>query len=373
MTEIYEVKTKKDRRDFLNFPLELYKDEPNFVPPLWGDEKKIFDPKYEYYKTCEAVYFLARRDGRIVGRISGILQKDSNRIRNEKRVRFTRFDSINDKEVAGKLFGAVEDWAKGIGMNAIVGPLGFSDLEREGLLIEGFDQPSTFEEQYNYPYYAELIESLGFRKEIDWTESQLRAPANENCEALSKLADGIMKRYDLHLAEARSTNDFLNRYGKAIFELIDKSYEPIYGSVPFNDDTQKMLIANFRLVLKLDNIAMILDKDDNPVCFGFCVPAIGEAIKKSNGHLTPAGICRVLRAINNPSVIDLCLVGVDPAYANRGISALIIAELMKMLSRPEIDHAETNLNLEDNFAIHNMWKRFDRFENKRRRSFVKEI
>lgn len=373
MVEVSEVKSGRDKREFLNFPLKLYKNEKNFVPPLWSDEKKIFSRNYAYYKTCEAVYFLARNNGKVVGRISGIIQKDSNRIREEKRVRFTRFDSIDDIETAQALFSAVENWGREKGMDTIVGPLGFSDLEREGLLIEGFDQPSTFEEQYNYPYYPKLIEALGFIKEVDWTESQLRAPSPEDCEAMKKLSAGILKRYNLHMAEAKSTGDFIDKYMGAIFSLIDKSYRYIYGSVPFNDDTAKMLTDNFRLILKLKYIAMILDSSDNPVCFGFCVPSISEAMKKSSGHLTPAGICRTLNAINNPSVLDLCLVGVDPEYANRGISAIVISELMYMLSQPGIEYAETNLNLENNETIQNMWRRFERFENKRRRAYVKAI
>ncbi|MDO4852615.1 MAG: N-acetyltransferase, partial [Clostridia bacterium] len=176
MVTIREVRTRKEQREFLNFPLDLYRENPNFVPPLYGDEKKIFCKNYVYYDTCEAVYYNAYRDGKIVGRISGILQKAANEKNHEKRVRFTRFDAIDDQEVASALFGAVEAWAKQKGMDTICGPLGFSDLEREGLLIEGFDQLSTFEEQYNAPYYQKLIEALGYRKEVDWTESKIYPP-----------------------------------------------------------------------------------------------------------------------------------------------------------------------------------------------------
>ena len=373
MVNIKEVKSSKDKKEFLNFPLRLYKDAPFFVPPLYADEMKIFNPHYAYYSTCEAVYFLAEKDGKTVGRISGILQKESNRIRNEKRVRFTRFDAIDDEEVAKALFSAVENWAREKGMDTIVGPLGFSDLEREGLLIDGFDQPSTFEEQYNFPYYQKLIESVGFEKEVDWTESQLRAPSKEKQESLFKLAESVMERYELHRVKAKSVNDFLKKHLNDIFDLIDKSYANIYGSVPFNDDTKKMLRDNFRLVLKLKYISLILDKNDTPVCFGFCFPSISNVVKKSNGHLTPAALVRFLTATNFPKVLDLCLVGVDPQFKIPGMSAVVIAELMKMLTTESVEHAETNLNLEYNTSILNMWKRFDRFENKRRRSFVKSI
>ena len=176
MIEIKEVKTPKEQRAFVNFPLMLYKGNPYFVPPLYADEMKLFKSNYHYYETSEAVYFLAYRKGEVVGRISGILQRAANEKWQQKRVRFTRFDSIDDQEVANALFSAVETWAKAKGMEEVVGPLGFSDFEREGLLIEGFEELSTFEEQYNYPYYQKLIEHLGYQKDVDWVEHKLYPP-----------------------------------------------------------------------------------------------------------------------------------------------------------------------------------------------------
>ena len=171
MVEICEVKTAKQQKQFLQFPLKLYKNNPYFVPPLYGDEKQIFSKDYMYYDQAEAVYFNAYRDGKMIGRISGILQKAANAKWGQNRARFTRFDAVNDQEVANALFAAVENWAKNKNADEIVGPLGFSDLEREGLLIEGFDQLATFEEQYNYDYYQKLIENCGYGKDVDWVES----------------------------------------------------------------------------------------------------------------------------------------------------------------------------------------------------------
>lgn len=371
---VREVKTRREQLEFLRFPLDLYRGNPCFVPPLWGDEKKIFSKNYVYTRdgSCEAVYFNAYDGKKIVGRISGILQKASNEKRGEKRVRFNRFDAVNDPAVAAALFGAVEDWARARGMDTVCGPLGFSDLEREGLLIEGFDQLSTFEEQYNADYYQSLIENLGYEKEVDWNESKLRAP-KEGGEDLKKLADFIMKRYDLHFGPAKSTNDFLRRYGDGFFEMIDKTYADIYGTVPFTDGMKKMMIDNFRLIIDLRHVAVILDRNDRIVCFGLCFPSIAEAVQKSDGHLTPAALVRLLRAIRHPRVIDLGLVGVDPEYANRGISTAISAALIEMLQEDGVEYAETNLNLEDNLPIQNQWRRFDREIHKRRRAFVKKL
>lgn len=372
MIEVVEVKTKKQQREFLNFPLRLYRGEPNFVPPLWMDEKKIFRRDYVYNDTCEAVYYIARRDGKTVGRISGILQKAANEKNNEKRVRFTRFDSVDDQDVADALFAAVEKWALSLGMDTVVGPLGFSDLEREGLLIEGFDQPSTFEEQYNYEYYPRLIENLGYVKEVDWTESRLYPP-EENNGHLKQLSDRIMKRYNLRFGPAENVNDFLDKYADGLFELLDRSYDQLYGTVPFTDGMKKLMIDNFKLIIDLDHVAAILDENDNVICLGVCFPSIAEAVRKSNGHLTPAAVVRVLRAIKHPKIIDLGLIGVDPAWAMRGVSVAVSAELERMLRAPGIEYAETNLNLEDNLMIQNQWKRFREVKHKRRRSYVKKL
>lgn len=372
MIEIREALTRREQREFLNFPLKLYKDEPCFVPPLWMDEKKIFKKNYVYYDTCEAVYYNAYKDGRMVGRISGILQKAANEKNGERRVRFTRFDSINDTEVAKALFGAVEKWALEKGMDTVCGPLGFSDLEREGLLIEGFDKLSTFEEQYNYEYYGSLIEACGYGKEVDWTESMIFPPEKDD-GALKRVADKLMKRYDLHWGPAKNVNDFLNKYADGLFELLDKSYDQLYGTVPFTPGMKKLMIDNFRLIIDLDHVAVILDKDDNVVCLGVCFPSIAEAVRPSRGHLTPAAVFRILRAMKKPEIIDLGLIGVDPAWAMRGVSVAISAELERMLRAPGIKYAETNLNLEDNLMIQNQWKRFVEVKHKRRRAYVKKL
>lgn len=373
MVEIREVRTGREQKEFIEFPLNLYKGNPYFVPPLYGDEKKIFRKDYVYYDTCEAVYYNAYRDGEIVGRISGILQKASNQKTGEKRVRFTRFDSIDDLEVAKGLFAAVEEWAAKKGMDTVCGPLGFSDLEREGLLIDGFDQLSTFEEQYNAPYYGKLIEQLGYEKEVDWLESKLYAPSEESIAQMEKMSKFIMDRYHLHLGEAKNTNDFLRKYADQFFELLDVSYKDIYGTVPFTDGMKKMMLDNFRLIIDLRHVAVILDENEKVVCFGICFASIAKAVQRSGGRLTPAALVRVLKALKRPEVIDLGLVGVAPEYLSRGINTAIMASLGRMLQEKGVDHAETNLNLEENYAIRNGWKRFDSVEHKRRRSYIKKL
>ena len=373
MIEVRPVRSKREQRQFLNFPLDLYKGNPCFVPPLWMDEKKIFDKGYVYRDTCEDECWLAFKDGKVAGRIQGILQKASNEKTGEKRIRFTRFDSIEDFEVAKALFEAAENWARGLGMDTVCGPLGYSDLEREGLLIEGFDQLSTFEEQYNAPYYPEFIERLGYTKEIDWNESQLRSPAPEDAAELRKLSEFILRRYNLHIGKSRSTGDFLRKYADGLFEVLDHSYDGLYGTVPFTDGMKKLLIDNFRLVVNPKRTAVVLDENEKVVAFAVSFASLAKAVQPSRGHLTPLALIRLLRALRRPDIIDLCLVGVEPEWLNRGVSTVFVAGMVDMLEDPRVKYLETNLNLEDNYTIQNMWKRFDRTIHKRRRSYIKKL
>ena len=372
MLEIREVKTKKEIKQFVNFPLELYKGNPYFVPPLYMDEMKMFKKGYVYHDQAEDVFFNAYEDGKMVGRIQGILQKVSNEKDHVKRVRFTRFDSIDDQKVADALFKAVEDWAKQKGMDTIVGPLGYSDLEREGLLIEGFEELSTFEEQYNFPYYQKLVENCGYTKEVDWVERKLYSP-KEKSDRLERLSKVMMRRCHLHFGEAKNTKDFLNKYADQFFEILDETYKNIYGTVPFSEGMKKMLIANFKLIIDMRFVAVILDENNKVVCFGLCFPSIAKAVQKSNGHLTPGCVYRILKAVKHPEVIDLGLIGVLPKYQMMGIASAIVNQVQIMLESKGIKYAETNLNLEDNTAIISQWKNFDSVQHKRRRSFIKKI
>ena len=372
MITVERVQNKKQQKDFINFPLKLYKGNEFYAPPLYMDEKKIFREDFVYNDICEHVYFNAYKDGVMVGRVSGIIQKAANEKNNQKRVRLSKFDVIDDAEVAKALFKTLEDWTLQKGMEEVVGPLGFSDLEREGLLIEGFDRPATFEENYNYPYYKTFFEQNGYEKEVDWTGSFLKVPKDYDGE-LDKLAEFVMKRYNLHLGLSKNTNDFLKKYSDGIFELLDKSYELLYGTVPFTEGMKKMMIDNFKLVIDVKNVAVVLDEHDKMVCFGLAFPGIADAVRPSGGRLTPATIVRLLKALKKSPVIDLCIVGVDPEWLNRGVSVVVCSGLMKMLQREEVQYADSNLNLEDNYAILNMWKRFDSQVVKRYRCFVKKL
>ncbi len=372
MIEVKIVKTKKEQREFLEFPLKLYKNNPYFVPPLYSDEAKIFKSNYVYYDQSIAEYWNAYRDGIMVGRISAILQYASNAKWKQKRVRFTRFDSLDDIEVAKALFSTIEEWARTYGMEEVVGPLGFSDLEREGLLIEGFDELSTFEEQYNYPYYQKLIESCGYGKDVDWVERKVYVP-KENTDRLKRMSNLMLHKNHLKLIKCKSTNDFLKRYANQFFDILDITYNHIYGTVPFTEKMKKMMVSNFKLIINVKYVGIIVDENDKVVCFGICFPSIGKALQKSSGHLSLPAIFRLLRSLRHPKILDLGLIGVLPEYEGKGVSTAFLAGIQETLTREKIEYAETNLNLEDNLHIQNQWKEFDAIIHKRRRSFVKNI
>lgn len=373
MIEVRKVKTKKQQREFLEFPLKLYKGNPYFVPPLYSDEKSIFSKDYMYYDQAEAVYFNAYRNGKMVGRIAGILQKAANRKWNQSRIRFNRFDSIDDQEVASALFKAVEDWAKSKQVDEVVGPLGFSDLEREGLLIDGFDQLCTFEEQYNYDYYQRLIENCGYDKDVDWVERQVKVPANGIDERISRVSYELMNKYNLKFAKISSTSELLKRYVDQIFELWDEAYDKIYGTVPFTDKVKKSMLAQFKLVIDNRFITLIVDENDRIVAFGIVFPSMSKAVQKSGGKLTPACLCRLLNDIRKPKVVDMALIGVAEAYKNKGIALALVSVFSERMVKYGVEYAETNLMLEHNSPIQNLWKHFDTKLHKRRRCFIKKL
>ena len=372
MYQLVEVTTKKQIRDFIQFPLKLYKGNPYFVPPLYADEKKLFSKKDYHLKTNDTCFYLVYDGKNVVGRIQAILSYPSNERRKQKRVRFTRFDSIDNQEVAHLLFEAVKDFALKKGMNELCGPLGYSDLDREGLLIEGFDELSTFEEQYNYPYYQKLIENEGFVKEVDWVERKIFAP-KEIDSKIEKVTDIMMKRSKLHVVRGLSSKQIIKRYSAGFFDLIDKEYKDLYMTVAFSKEEREELIKTFNLILSARWLRIIVDENDKVVGVGLCFPSIGKALQKSGGRLTPLTMIKLLHSIRRPKILDLGLIAIDKGHQGSGVAWAILLELMKMLKNGEIEHCETNLNLEDNNGIINNWQRFDTVLHKRRRAFMKKI
>ena len=372
MITIKEVSTRKMRHQFVSFPLDLYKGNPYFVPPLYGDEMKVFSKKNAYYKTSKSSFFLAYDGDKVVGRISGIIQNQSNEKMGEKRARFTRFDAIDSQEVAAALFAAAERWALANGMESICGPLGYSDLEREGLLIEGFDYIATFEEQYNFEYYGRLIENCGYAKEIDWLEYRLYKPESLD-PTLDRVATAAMEKFRLHLGTGRNKCHYINKYKDGIFHCLDEGYKVLYGTVPFTKEMKQQIITQFMYLLSLKFMITVCDEKENVIAFGLSVPSLGPAFQKSGGRLTPGAITKMIKILRKPDVIDLGLIAVLPEYQSFGINAIILRELILGMMRENISYCETNLNLENNTKVQAQWKFFPKEQHKKRRSYLKII
>ena len=374
MVEIKEVKTRKDVKAFIELPLEMYKGNPYFVPPLYSSEKVIFKKKNPYTSSSESSFFLAYKDGKLVGRIQGIIQKDANLKWNRRRVRFTRFDSTNDQEVADALFNAVEKWGKDKGMNEICGPLGYNDLEREGLLIEGFDKLATFEEQYNFDYYEKLVENHGFKTEVEWLEHEIRMPKDTSeIEKMRRISDHVMKKYNLTFIQTKSVREFIRKYRKQFFALYEDTYSELYGTSPIRKEVEDDVLTGFKLLLNSNNVIGIQNEKGEMIAYGLHLPSIAKAVQPSSGRLTPAGIVRILRARKNCDVLDFALIGVRKDYRNCGVPAMLLVKGFDVLNTGRYEHFETNLQLTTNLNILTLFNHFDKTLHKRRRSYVKSI
>ena len=374
MVEIREVKAKKDIKAFIELPLEMYKGNPYFVPPLYSSEKVIFKKENPYTSCSETSFFLAYKDGKLVGRISGIIQKDANLKWNRSRVRFTRFDSTDDQEVADALFAAVERWAKNKGMNEICGPLGYNDLEREGLLVEGFNELATFEEQYNAEYYEKLVLNHGFKQEVEWIENEIRLPKDTSeIEKIQRISDLVMRKYNLHFVQERNVRQFIKKHRKDFFSLMEDAYSELYGTCPIRKEVEDDILTGFKLLLRRDNVVGIYNDKNEMVSFGLYLPSIAKAVQPSGGRLTPRAIVRILKARRNPNILDMALIGVRRDFRNCGIPAMLLSKGIDILKTGKYDHFETNLQLTTNLNIITLFNHFDKRLHKRRRSYVKSI
>ncbi len=375
MIEVIPVTTKKQLKQFVDFQINLYRDCPFYVPPLRGDELKLLtegkSPHLDGSATLQC--FLAYKDKKLVGRIAGIIQNLYNEKHNSKRVRFSRVDFVDDYQVVKALFKAVENWAKSKGMDTIHGPLGFNDLEREGLLIEGFDAISTFEMQYSFPYYQKHIEKLGYKKEVDWLESIITVPDKVD-ERNSKLSSAVAKRGGFREVTGLSRDQIIKRYAHQILDVVDEAYGDLYGTVPLTERVRGDLIKQFKLILDRDFISLLVDKNDKVVGFGLGFPSLGAAVQKTRGRLLPFGWVTVLKAIKHPTTVDLGLICVKKDLAGKGLTSIIFNNMLTRFIQRGITTAETNAQLEDNYKVQQLFSKvYETTPKSRRRCYVKPL
>ncbi len=374
--KVIEVNTKSrsQLKKFVEFPNKMYKDVPEFVPAFYGDDMADWSDKNPAYQYCEAKAFLAYRGEQIVGRIGAILSKKSNATWGNNRMRFTQVDFIDDHEVSKALFDAIENWAKERGCTEVHGPLGFCDMDREGMLVEGFDKRNMFITYYNYPYYNEHITSLGYAKDVDWVEFKINVPkeGDEVYQKIHKIAQRVMEKGNYHKAQLNKQSQF-KPYIKKVFELVNIAYAHLYGVVELVPDQIEKYASKFIPLVNPEYCCLVLDENEELAGFGVCAPSVAAAIKKSKGKLFPTGWIGVLRSLKKNTAVDLLLIAVRPELQNRGINAIIIDHIMQSCIKNGIKYAESGPQLELNSKVLSQWKEFNAELHKRRRCYVKQL
>ena len=375
MYKIVEVTNRSLLKKFVNFPLTLYKDNPYYVPEFFSDEMKNLNPKKSVFMTdgtamCKC--FLCYKDEEIVARACGIISKLYNEKTNSKRIRLSRFDSIDDEEAAKLVITAVEDWGKSLGMDTIHGPLDFTDMGREGMLIEGFDYISTYETQYNFPYYKNLIEKLGYQKEVDWLGYLVQVPSTPDSRN-QRMSELVKKRIKVHELEVKSTKWLIKNYYDQIFDLIDETYGSLYGTIPITENVRKNLLSQFKLILDKDFVSLLVDENEKLVGFGLALPSIAKAVQKCKGKLFPTGWARVLHSIHHVEMIDLSLIGIKKEYRDTGIIALMYHYLLNNFIKRKVKIADTNVQLEENIKSIRLMDIYSPKFKCRRRCYVKSL
>ena len=374
--EIREIQpTKRNLLKFVHFPIDvIYRDSEYFVPPLVTDEVNTLRPdKNPAFDFCEAAYFMAYRDGKIVGRIAGIINHVVNERSGKKEARFSYIDFIDDAEVVDALFDAVTRWGKSKGMEHLTGPLGFTDMDPEGMLVEGFDRIGTTGAVYNHAYYPKHLERIGFVKDADWLEFLITIPT-EVPEKIARIARLVSERLNLTTIKYTDRKQLVKDYGDAIFKLINVSYDELFGYSPLTDKQIKHYIKMYLPFLPLDDLSMVVDKTTRELIgVGITIPSMSKALIKNRGRLFPFGWKYLVDAFKHNDVVDLMLIGVKPEFQNKGVNSLILDDLIRVYSKLGYKYAESNHELEHNTKVLQQWEYFEYDQHKRRRAYTKEI
>lgn len=372
---IKKVSTSSDLKKFIRFNYQMYKGNPYSVPDLFDDMIKTFSKtKNAAFEFCDADYFLAYKDGKIVGRVAAIINKRANEAWNKKDVRFGWIDFIDDLEVSSALLKTVEEWGKERGMTHIQGPLGFTDFDAEGMLIEGYDQLSTMATIYNFPYYPEHMVKHGYGKDADWVEFKIDIP-KEMPERYVRIAEMIMKKYNLRIKKYTSGKKLAADYGQKIFELMNEAYSPLYGFAPLSQGQIDQYVKMYLPIVDLRMVSLVVDENEELVAVGLSMPSLSDALQKAKGRLLPFGWYHLLKTlfVKRPKTLDLLLVAVKPEYQSKGVNSLLFYDLIPVYQKLGFLNAESNPELEENGKVQAQWGFFNPTQHKRRRAFIKEI
>jgi hypothetical protein len=371
---IKKVSGKKELKKFILFPFKLYKNNRYWIPPLISDEIKTLTAANPAHDFCTVEMWLVYKNNEIAGRIAGIINHRANETWNKKDVRFGWFDFIDDIEVSRLLVETVINWGKSNGMTSICGPLGFTDMDYEGTLTEGFDQISTMLTIYNYPYYLHHLETLGFEKAVDWVEYKIFIPESIP-EKHQRIAQIVQSKFNLKIKKYTDSKKLVAEYGQAIFDLVNEAYAPLYGYVPLTQKQIDYYIKTYLPVINLKMVTLITDTAENLLGVGISMPSMAKALQKSKGRLFPLGWYHLLKALSckNNKVLDLLIIAIKPEYQNKGVNALLFSDLIPVYQQLGFEYAESNPELEINGKIQSQWEYFKTQQHKRRRAFTKEI
>ena len=372
MIKIKEISSKGDLATFVKFPFELYKDSPYYVPSIIKEEIDVLNPKKNpVFKNAVAKYFLAYKEDRVVGRIAAIINWIEVKEQEKSKVRFGWFDFIDDLEVSKALLNKVAEFGASQELTYMEGPVGFSNMDKAGILIKGFDELNTMITWYNYPYYAKHMEELGFEPAATWVEYKIKVPS-EIKDKVIKFSDIIKEKYDLKLLKFRKSKDLL-KYADNMFDLLNKTYSHLQTFVPIQPHQIEMYKKKYLPYLNPEYIVCIADKDDKLIAFSIVMPSFSKALKKMNGKIYPLRFLHILRAQKRNDTAAFYLIGIDPTYQNKGVTALIFKEMNQTFIRNGIETVETNPELEENKAIQALWNGYENEQHKMRRTFRKNL
>ncbi len=368
------VEGKRDLTKFIHFPEKLYKNDKWWVPALISDEYNTLqaskNPAFDY---CEAKLWLALDEkGNVVGRVAGIINHEANKCWNEQTARFGWIDFIEDQEVLDTMLAEVEKWAVDKGMVKLKGPLGFTDLDKEGLLVEGFEQLSPFTCIYNFPYYGPMLEKAGFTKDADWTQRIVTVP--DEFPRMMKLADAIAERAGVHVVQIKNKKELRKEADYLFRKVYNETFAPLYEFAPVNDRQIDQYINSYITILDKDFISIIHDKDERIVAFAITVPSLSKAVQKAKGRLFPFGIFPILKALHRNDTLEALMIGIHPDYQSKGLQVLLFKQIHEnVIRRGDIKTMIMNPQLEENIKVQMIFDEYNPQPYMRRRSYFKEL
>ncbi len=370
---IETVDTKKQLKEFVWFGINLYKDCAFAAPPLFFDDFSVLNKDSNpSARMMETNYFIARRGNKIVGRIAAIINPIANKHFNKAHARFGWFECINDVTVAKALFDGAENWARSKGMTHVQGPLGFTDFDQEGMVVEGFDQLATLVGKYNYPYLPQLTEQCGYIKDTDWNEFQIPVPEHLP-ERYYRSAAIVQEKYKVKRVVEKSKRILVKKYGYKIFGLLNTCYRELYNFSFLSEEQIAFYIKTYFSFFQTELLSIVVDEKDEVVALGITMPSLSKALQKAKGKLFPTGWWHLLKALRKNDKVDMYLIAVHPKYQNKGLTAIVFTELFDVFRKRGFKIAETNAELEDNNKVMSLWTEFQPVRHKKRRCYIKQL